>query len=191
MEGPEHRLQVCLLMLHKHHPLLNMSTPQRRLIGPAFTLQSVRAMTPVFLQKAEELCNRWDSLINEPFVNSEIHPSHPPPAYAPFATASEKFRGVTIDIAHWLARASFDVVGLAGFGYHFNALEHESEEVYLAFRRMLDVADKGPRMRGVLELFFPIIRTFWVSSKVTLQTTEHLSSYHPPSSARRGHQDHR
>lgn len=113
-------------------------------------------------------------MIDEPFVNPEIHPSDPPPAYAPVATASEKFKGVTIDVAHWLARASFDVVGLAGFGYHFNALERETEGVYVAFRRMLDVADKGPHMRGLLELFFPILRKIYVSFKVRLQTPKYL-----------------
>jgi hypothetical protein len=163
MEGPEHKLQVCLLASFNMHLLLSASALQRRLIAPAFTLQSTKAMAPIFFRKAEELCSRWDSLIDEPFVNSEIRHSDPPPAYAPFATASESFKGVTIDIAHWLARASFDVVGLAGFGYHFNALECESEGVYLAFRRMLDVADKGPQFRGIVELFFPIVRKFWVS----------------------------
>lgn len=159
-------LVICLTC----HLPLSLSTPQRRLIAPAFTLQSVKAVTPVFFQKAEELCHRWDSLIEQPFMTPEICPSDPPPAYAPVATASEKFRGVTIDIAHWLARASFDVVGLAGFGYRFNALERETEGVYLAFRRMLDVADKGPQtLRSLMELFFPILRKIYVSFKVNVQ----------------------
>jgi hypothetical protein len=162
MEGPEHRLQVCLLVSLDTYLLLS-TTMQRRLIAPAFTLQSTKAMTPVFFRKAEELCDRWDSLIDESFMKLEIHPSSPQPAYA----ASEKFKNATIDIAHWLARASFDVVGLAGFGYHFKALECESEGVYLAFRRMLDIVDKGPQFRGILELFFPIIRNFWVSFYAT------------------------
>ena len=119
-------------------------------------------MTTVFFQKAEELCNRWDTLVDEPFVDAESRPSDPPPAYPPYATASEKFKGVTIDVAHWISRASFDVIGLAGFNYHFNAVEDETEDVYLAYRRMFKVADKVPHMRTVLELYFPIIRKIWV-----------------------------
>lgn len=163
MEGPEHKVQVCLF-LRLFDPSF-MIILQRRLLGPAFTLQSVKAMTPIFFLKAEELLHRWDNMIDEPFVNPEISPSDPPPAYAPFATPSEKFKSTTIDVARWLARASFDVVGLAGFGYHFNALECENVPAYVAFRRMLDVADKGPRMRGLFELFFPIFRKIWVSSR--------------------------
>ncbi|KAF8060980.1 cytochrome P450 [Lyophyllum atratum] len=140
MEGNEHKVQ-------------------RRLIGPAFTLQSIKAINPVFLQKARQLCDRWEALISEPFVDA--HPTDPPPAYAAVAPAGEQFKGVTIDVAHWTSRASFDVIGLAGFDYNFKALEDESEEVYGAYRRMFDVADKGPRLRGVLELYFPIIRSLW------------------------------
>ncbi|RDB28478.1 hypothetical protein Hypma_015095 [Hypsizygus marmoreus] len=142
MEGSEHKMQ-------------------RRLIGPAFTSTSVKTMVPIFLQKARQMCERWDILISEPFLDDVETPMDPPPAYAAVATASEKFRGRTIDVAHWTSRASFDVIGLAGFDYRFNSLDDESEAVYSAYRRMFNVADKGPRMRGVLELYFPIIRTLW------------------------------
>lgn len=109
------------------------------------------------------MCERWDDLIAEPYIDTETRPTDPPPAYAAVATASEKFKGVTVDVAHWISRASFDVIGLAGFDYRFNAVDNESEAVYGAYRRMFDVADKGPRARGLLELYFPIIRKLWVS----------------------------
>ncbi|KAF8238405.1 cytochrome P450 [Tricholoma matsutake] len=132
----------------------------RRLIAPAFTLQSVKVMTPVFFQKAEELCQRWDSLIDEPFTNPGTRPSNLSSSHPPSA-ASEKPKDGVVDVAHWLARASFDVIGLAGFGYHFNALERETEAAYVAFRRVVDVANKAPQMRTVLYLFFPILRKIW------------------------------
>lgn len=107
------------------------------------------------------MCDRWDDLVAEPF-DPEIRPIEPPPAYAAVVSASEKYQGITIDVAHWISRASFDIIGLAGFDYRFNALEDESEEVYRAYRRMFNVADKGPRMRGVMELYFPAVRKLWV-----------------------------
>lgn len=121
----------------------------------------MKALTPIFFQKAEELCNRWDGLITEPF-SATANPTEPPPAYAPFATAAERVKGITIDVAHWISRASFDVIGLTGFDYHFNSLEDETEDVYLAYRRLFDMADKGAPLRFVLELFFPLIRKIWV-----------------------------
>ncbi|KAG6837201.1 hypothetical protein H0H93_013069, partial [Arthromyces matolae] len=150
MEGDEHRFQ-------------------RRILGPAFSQQSVKSMVPIFLQKAHQLCDRWDSLIPNPFSNDECYPLDPPPAYTAETASVEKTEGVTIDVAQWLSRASFDVIGLAGFDYSFQALDDESEKVYMAYRRMFDVADKGPKLRGIFELYFPVIRTIWPNhgTKVT------------------------
>jgi cytochrome P450 len=134
---------------------------QRRLIAPAFTSQTVKSLAPVFFQKAEELSRQWNNLIDEPFAKSDS--SDPPPAYVPFKPTSEKVPGVAIDLVHWLSRASFDVLGLAGFGYHFNAVDSETEAIYLAFRRLFRVADTVPQMRGLLYLYFPIFKKIWVS----------------------------
>lgn len=134
MEGPEHKLQ-------------------RKIIGPAFTSLSIRNMTPVFVQKAQELCERWDSILSDelsaPTLDTEV--------------SNQPSEGV-IDVAHWLSRASFDVIGLAGFNYHFHALEDESEEIYLAYRRMFRISDKGLRLRGLLDLYIPQLRRVWVST---------------------------
>ncbi|KAG6814437.1 hypothetical protein H0H92_007441 [Tricholoma furcatifolium] len=141
MEGSEHKVQ-------------------RRLIGPAFSQQAVQTMIPIFLRKAQQLCDRWDRLIPDHFSAGDSYPSDPPPAYDAVANAvEEKFTGATIDVAQWISRASFDVIGLSGFDYNFNALDDETENVYQAFRRMFDVFDKGPGLRSIFELYFPIIRT--------------------------------
>jgi hypothetical protein len=140
---------------------------QRKLIGPAFTTQSVKAMTPIFFQKAEELRDRWDSLVSQPSPSpsSLSHATISVIPNSPAATQSElNSESInTIDISHWISRATFDVIGLAGFDYHFHSLHDESEEVYLAYRRMFNVADKGPGLKGLLQLYFPIIETLWVS----------------------------
>ncbi|KAF8973810.1 cytochrome P450 [Flammula alnicola] len=142
---------------------------QRRLIGPAFTHQSIKQMTPAFFRKADELCDRWrdiaaeqksaesDRLVLKREVDDE--PS--------------KSSSVVIDVAHWISRASFDVIGLAGFNYDFHALRDESEEVYGAYRRMFDIADKGLGLREILELYFPILRKIWVNDDIKV-TNESL-----------------
>ena len=141
MEGDEHR-------------------KQRRLLGPAFSSQTVKRVTPIFFQKANELCERWGSLVR--VGENKDHHDHP--------TIS------SIDIVHWISRAAFDVIGLAGFDYHFHALKDESEEVYLAYSRMFSIADKGPGVRGILELYFPIIRTIFVSNSSAIGLTAAQSS---------------
>jgi cytochrome P450 len=135
MEGDEHKFQ-------------------RRILAPAFTLQAIKNITPVFFRKAEELHDRWKDIIDgaaSPVVEASST-----------ATSSASNSGDIIDVAHWISRASFDVIGLAGFDYDFHSLQDETEEVYDAYRRMFNIADQGLGLREILELYFPILRKIWV-----------------------------
>lgn len=137
MEGEEHKIQ-------------------RRVIAPAFSTSSVKAMAPIFFQKAEELRDRWLALIHTSSTSpTAVQKQQPTPSTN---TAGQS----VIDISHWVARATFDVIGLAGFDYHFHALQDESEDVYLAYRKMFNVQDKGPGLKAIVSLFFPIINTLFV-----------------------------
>jgi hypothetical protein len=134
---------------------------QRRLLGPAFTTRAVRVTTPIFFQKAEELKDRWDTLLS-----GDIHEDSLPssPIISMSAVAHDLNNDETVlDIAHWASRATFDVMGLAGFDYHFHSLRDESEEVYLAYRRMFNVTDKGTRLRTLLRIYFPFVEKILVS----------------------------
>jgi cytochrome P450 len=118
-EGHEHRLQ-------------------RKLIAPAFSSQVVKSLSPIFLDKAEQLCDVLDSHI------------------------SEEEGSATVNAAHWLSRTAFDIIGLSGFDYTFNSLEDESEPIHMAFRRMFQTTDKGFTPRAILDLYFPILNRLWV-----------------------------
>ena len=67
-----------------------MHKRQRRVATPSFSIQNLRALVPVVFQKGGELRDRWMGLI-----------------------ADEK-KGVRLDVCHWVSRATFDVIGLAG-----------------------------------------------------------------------------
>ncbi|KAK7064703.1 cytochrome P450 [Favolaschia claudopus] len=126
---------------HEHRAL-------RKLIGPAFTAQAVKGMSPIFLQKAEELRDRWDALVSTDGSSS-----------------------ATFDVAHWISRTTFDIFGLAGFDYHFNALHDESEQVYSAYRRMFSISDKASQLRVLKQLYLPIAEKIWPdeNDKITQQ----------------------
>lgn len=108
---------------------------QRKIIDPAFTTHSVKALVPLFLQKAEELRDKWDGMIT------------------PVGTAP-------VDVSHWISRATFDAFGLACLNYNFGALQAETEEVYLAFRQMFDVLPK----KTVPRILFPSLDKIWPDS---------------------------
>ncbi|EIW86404.1 cytochrome P450 [Coniophora puteana RWD-64-598 SS2] len=127
----------------------------RRLIMPSFSTHAVKALTPIFFQKAEELRDIWETLIMNPDSPRDLQrgklPPLPPPLYIPEKPLAEHI----IDASHWISRATFDVIGLAGFDYHFHSLQDETEDVYLAYRRMFDIADKAPGLKGLIQLYIP------------------------------------
>ncbi|KAG8709037.1 hypothetical protein FRC09_000904 [Ceratobasidium sp. 395] len=76
---------------------------QRRLMNPSFGPPQVRALVPVFWNKSNELKDIWLDMLREG-------------------------RPVVIDVLPWLARATLDIIGVAGFDYHFNSLKNEDQD---------------------------------------------------------------
>ena len=69
----------------------------RRVGTPAFSIQNMRAFVPVTFRKANELKEKWEKLIDQQHLNSTPEKS-----------------GARLDICHWISRATFDVIGVAG-----------------------------------------------------------------------------
>ena len=76
---------------------------QRRVGTPAFSLQNMRALVPVTFQKGVELRDRWMTLIAEAQNKDGVEAKDDKP------TGSAR-----LDVCHWISRATFDVIGLAG-----------------------------------------------------------------------------
>lgn len=71
---------------------------QRRVATPAFSIQNMRALVPLVFNKGEELKDRWMGLIQENAIkDSQKNPT-----------------ALRLDVCHWVSRATFDVIGLAG-----------------------------------------------------------------------------
>ncbi|RDB16987.1 hypothetical protein Hypma_002672 [Hypsizygus marmoreus] len=113
---------------------------QRRVATPAFSIQNMRALVPLVFRKGSELGDRWMDLI--------VH--HNLGAEKPSAD------GLTLDVCHWVSRATFDVIGSAGFDYEFNAIQDESNELFSAYKEMFEVAvSQGSVLRTILNINFP------------------------------------
>lgn len=109
-------------------------------------------MTPIMYQKAEELRDQWTRILSRTTDSqSMVH-----------GLEKDRENKTTVNVSHWISRATFDVIGLAGFDYDFHALGEESEPVYMAYRRMFAIADRGLNFRGLLDLYLPWLRNIWV-----------------------------
>ena len=63
---------------------------QRRVATPAFSNQNLRELVPIVFRKGNALKNKWLEMRT---VESAL---------------------LTVDVCHWISRATFDVIGLAG-----------------------------------------------------------------------------
>src|SRR5882757_722458 len=138
-------------------------------MAPAFTPQSVRSLSPVFFQKAEELRDCWDKIISssrsggiDPYPTPPCTPHSDKPALE--RTINQIQMNNVIDIYGWVSRASFDVIGLAGFDYPFNSLQDETDEVCVAYRKMFRAAETDSGFKILIQLWFPFIETLLVSN---------------------------
>ncbi|KAK7469446.1 hypothetical protein VKT23_003917 [Stygiomarasmius scandens] len=115
---------------------------QRKILTPAFTHSHIKSLTPIFWEKAEKLRDIWLDKGSLPLAR--------------------------VDALSWLGRATLDVIGLAGFGYHFNSLSQSSDELADAFSIIFSTARKF-RVMTILQVWFPFFRRFRRNSKTMLQ----------------------
>uniref|UniRef100_A0A8H7XTF7 Cytochrome P450 n=1 Tax=Psilocybe cubensis TaxID=181762 RepID=A0A8H7XTF7_PSICU len=115
---------------------------QRKILAPAFSAGHIKSLSPIFWDKATELRDIWltevDSASFDPGRENSI---------------------TRIDVLVWLGRATLDVIGLAGFGYAFNALTDDSNELARAFSVIFSTARKF-RVMTILQAWFPFLRRF-------------------------------
>ncbi|KAJ3514174.1 hypothetical protein NLJ89_g2526 [Agrocybe chaxingu] len=107
---------------------------RRRIMNPAFGSPQIRDLTGIFVEKAVELRDIW---LEESMRNKEANSR--------------------IDVLAWLRKLTLDVIGLAGFGYKFDALKTDSNELHQAFSTIFRSANRvNPHQ--LLRGFFPFLR---------------------------------
>ncbi|KAJ3995138.1 cytochrome P450 [Lentinula boryana] len=112
-----------------------MHKRQRRIATPAFSIQNMRALIPLVFQKGNQLKDRWMDMMD-----------------------AETTGVVTVDVCQWMSRATFDIIGLAGFDYNFNSIQDESNELFLAYKEMFDKVIGNSTFWGTLaSVYFPIL----------------------------------
>ncbi|KAF4615508.1 hypothetical protein D9613_003356 [Agrocybe pediades] len=107
---------------------------QRKILNPAFGPLQIRQLTEIFVDKAIELRDVWNSKIQK---------------------QSKSDGAATFDALPWLARVTLDIVGRAGFDYDFQALssEHSKNELHYAVETMYDATtsfDPIPIIRSLV-----------------------------------------
>ncbi|KAJ1309605.1 hypothetical protein OPQ81_006378 [Rhizoctonia solani] len=120
----------------------------RKIVAPAFAPSTVRGHAPIFIRKANELCDHWRSILSEP-----IAPAVP-------GVETDLKGNTVLDVNNWFGRLAFDVIGLAAFGYSFDSLRDDSNELFSAYMRLHRVTYPGPNIRTNICLSWPQLEPF-------------------------------
>ncbi|EGG12967.1 cytochrome P450 monooxygenase [Melampsora larici-populina 98AG31] len=136
---------------------------QKRLLGPVFSPVQIRELAPVVYEYAFLLRDKWADLIR----NSQ----------KPY---------LVINVLPWLSRATLDIIGSAGFGYQFKALEdnENSSAMGKAFQDLTSLSGKGRTplkilIASIIRSIPPSLRLYQPKSMkivdISLQTMENES----------------
>ena len=108
---------------------------QRRIMNPSFGPIQVRGFVPIFWEKSNKLKDAWLNIIKGNPEGTEI-----------------------IDVLPWLSRATLDIIGVAGFDYHFNSLDGgDEDELSAAFNKAFEAGQQF-NVLTLLRAFVPIFR---------------------------------
>ncbi|KAG0328665.1 hypothetical protein BG000_000364 [Podila horticola] len=88
---------------------------QRKMLNPAFSHKHIKEMVPIMSRPAAALAKIWEGRVD----------------------SSEK-QQTEFDITGDLGRATLDIIGLAGFGYDFQALTVPNNELSRAYRELFE-----------------------------------------------------
>ncbi|PVH75901.1 cytochrome P450 [Cadophora sp. DSE1049] len=104
---------------------------QRKALAPGFSIGSIRALSPVFWQKALLLSRLWKEEMEQSRVTTKC-----------------------FEVLEWLNRTTLDIIGQAGFGTDINSLENPDTPIREAYR-LVFAFDIGSRILHGLQAFIP------------------------------------
>jgi cytochrome P450 len=105
---------------------------------PAFAYRHIKDLYPIFWSKSKELVDA---------ITYEIRTSRTPLNEKASDTAMVEF-------GPWLSRATLDIIGVAGMGYDFRALQDPDTELNVTYRSIF-TPSRQAKILGILGLFIP------------------------------------
>ena len=103
-----------------------------RHLNLAFTHQRIQDLYPLFWAKSKGLI---DALI----ANNWHAPDKP---------------GKSVDVCEWMSRATLDIIGVAGMGQEFNAIQHPDSELYQTYQKLFK-SSQIAHVMGQMGLIIP------------------------------------
>lgn len=127
-EGDEHKVRQLQLIMTFTDECVKM---QRKNLMPAFNFRHVKDLYSIFWSKSRELVE---------ILKNEI---------------DKKAPDNVVEIGGWASRATLDIIGAAGLGQDFGALQNPNTELNTTYRKIF-TPSRAAQLMGLLSFFFPL-----------------------------------
>ena len=151
-EGEEHKVR-CLLSVEAMW--LMKEQIQRKNLQPAFAYRHIRNLYPVFWSKSREMV-----LAMTKSIERENSGPIEDVKYAP-----------AVEVGGWTSRAALDIIGVAGMGQDFNAIQDPDTELSATYRKIFQPTRQAQIM-GLLGSFVPM----WFLRALPIQRNEDIEA---------------
>ncbi|KAK4188523.1 putative cytochrome P450 E-class, group I [Podospora australis] len=104
---------------------------QRKALAAGFSIQSIRALTPIFWEKSLLMAKLWRDEVSAANLKTK-----------------------SFEVLEWLNRCTLDIIGKAGFGYDINSLDDPDVPIREAYRLVFNF-DISSRLLHGMQAFIP------------------------------------
>lgn len=101
---------------------------------PAFAYRHIKDLYPIFWRKAQQVTEAMTSEIQKLNLEDQDH--------------------ITVDVGSWASRVTLDIIGVAGMGHDFNAIEDPKSELNSCYRAIFQPS-RGGQILNLLGVVLP------------------------------------
>ena len=120
---------------------------------PAFAFRHVKDLYPIFWSKSREMVKAIQSAVQADREQAESDSKQVPP----------------IEFGQWASRATLDIIGLAGMGQDFHAIQNPNAELAAVYRSIFQ-PNKQARILGIMTFFLPI----WIIRNIPVKRNDEV-----------------
>jgi cytochrome P450 len=122
---------------------------QRKHLMPAFAFRHIKNLYPVFWSKAKENVFKLAEHVNAGGIDKNLIPNQDPKKSIDDADSTP-----VVDVGSWSARATLDIIGVAGMGKDFGAIQDEDALLSRTYRKVFR-PNRGAMILGLLGVLLP------------------------------------
>lgn len=130
---------------------------QRKALMPAFSYRHIKNLVPLFWSKAREVTEKMTNQLQTDGAEGN-------------GSVEKRTNSGVLEVATWASRVTLDIIGLAGMGRDFGAVENPSTELNDCYRRVFQPDSASRRVGQLLSLFVP----FWIVSRLPLKRNKEV-----------------